>query len=77
MLNSLCTTLFFFAQINANEFYYISPNEIPDELPGENIILLVSSVREKKTCHLQDVRKGRLCYVYLISSPFRLQKKIH
>lgn len=30
--------------------YYKSPNEIPDELPGENIILLVSSVLEKKTC---------------------------
>ena len=54
--------------------YYKSPNEIPYELPGENIILLVSSVLEKKTCDLQDVRKGRRCYVYLISSPFRLQK---
>ena len=41
--------------------YYKSPNEIPDELPGENIILLVSSVLEKKTCDLQDVRKGRRC----------------
>ena len=54
-----------FCAKKGNEFYYISPNEIPDELPGENIILLVSSVREKETCDLQDIRKGRRCYSVL------------